>query len=368
MDKKDENMLYCSHCGMLINNDDYETIQGEVVCGDCIERFTQTCECCGVRVWDSDCYGDEYTTLCSSCYQNHYTRCIECNTLLRSDDAYHVDGDDYCSECYRDIIDRSRIIHEYSYKPEPKFRGESKRFFGVELEIDGAGCCSENADDLLTIANSDEENLYCKSDGSLDDGFELVTFPMALNYHKEFCWEQLMKKAIDMGYRSHQTKTCGLHVHVNRDSLGDTQDEQEVVISHILFFVECHWAELLKFSRRSEYSINRWAARYGYEKNGRDILEKAKKGNLGRYAAVNLQNYSTIEFRIFRGTLKRNTLIAALELVNEICDIASTQTEDDIAKMSWSDFVKSITEPELITYLRERQLYVNDEVTTEEEI
>ena len=64
--------------------------------------------------------------------------------------------------------------------------------------------------------------------------------------------------------------------------------------------------------------MNRWAARYGFEKTGKEILDKAKKGNNGRYAAVNLMNYATIEFRLFRGTLKYNTLIAAIELVNEI--------------------------------------------------
>ncbi|MBR3462061.1 MAG: zinc-binding protein, partial [Clostridiales bacterium] len=183
-----------------------------------------------------------------------------------------------------------------------------------------------------------------------------------------FCWEDIMKKAVSMGYRSHQTSTCGLHIHVNRNSLGETHDEQELVISHILFFVETHWAELLRFSRRSEYSMNRWAARYGYDKTGREILDKAKKGNNGRYAAVNLMNYSTIEFRMFRGTLKHNTLIAALELVNEICDLAMHLTEDDIAKMSWSEFVESIEAPELIQYLKERRLYINEETNTEEDL
>lgn len=86
-----------------------------------------------------------------------------------------------------------------------------------------------------------------------------------------------MRKAITLGYRSHQTSTCGLHCHVNRSCFGEPREEQDLVISKILFFVEMHWAELLKFSRRSEYSINRWAARYGYERTGRDILEKAKK-------------------------------------------------------------------------------------------
>ena len=135
-----------------------------------------------------------------------------------------------------------------------------------------------------------------------------------------------------------------------------------------MYFVEHHWNELLRFSRRSEYSINRWAARYGYEKNGRDILEKAKKGNLGRYAAVNLMNYATIEFRLFRGTLKYNTLIAALELVNAICDLAINLTDEGIANLSWSEFVGTLTEPELVQYLKERRLYINEETNTEEDM
>lgn len=114
--------------------------------------------------------------------------------------------------------------------------------------------------------------------------------------------------------------------------------------------------------------MNRWAARYGYEKSGREILDKAKKGNNGRYAAVNLMNYATIEFRLFRGTLKYNTLIAALELVNSICELALNTSDEGIANMSWSEFVDTINEPELIQYLKERKLYINDDINTEEEM
>ena len=142
----------------------------------------------------------------------------------------------------------------------------------------------------------------------------------------------------------------------------------EDVISRILFFVETHWAELLRFSRHSEYSMNRWAARYGYEKTGREILDKAKKGNNGRYAAVNLMNWATIEFRLFRGTLKYNTLIAAIELVNEICDLAIHLTDEGIEKMSWSEFVDTIEAPELIQYLKKRRLYINEIEETEEDL
>lgn len=368
-EKKKETALYCSHCGALIGEDEeYEEVNGEIVCTDCYERHATTCDRCGEVIWTDDSYGDEYTTLCQRCYENHYTRCSCCDALLHEDDAYHLDGYDYCSECYHDEVDKNHSIHDYGFKPEPVFYGDSKRYFGIELEIDGAGKDCDNSDEILAIANKDEEHIYIKGDGSLDDGMELVTHPMSLDYHKNYQWEEIMKKAISLGYRSHQTSTCGLHIHVNRSCLGETHDEQEDVISRILFFVETHWAELLRFSRRSEYSMNRWAARYGYEKSGREILDKAKKGNNGRYAAVNLMNWATIEFRLFRGTLKYNTLIAAIELVNEICDLAIRLTDEGIEKMSWSEFVEGIGAPELIEYLKERRLYINEDTSTEEDL
>jgi hypothetical protein len=181
-------------------------------------------------------------------------------------------------------------------------------------------------------------------------------------------WADILHEAVRLGYKSHMTSTCGLHVHINRDALSEDRDEQEKVIERILFFVELHWNEIFIFSRRSQHSMNRWAARYGMEKTGKEILDKAKKGNTGRYAAVNLCPYMTIEFRLFRGTLKLNTLYATLQFVNRIIDTALTKSEDEIAEQSWSDFVAAITEPELIQYLKERRIYINEEVKTEEEV
>ena len=366
----EDNRLYCSRCGAIIDEDeDYEEVNGEIVCTDCYEHNTTTCDRCGATIWNDDSYGDEYTTLCHHCYENHYTRCSCCDALLHEDDAYHLDGYDYCSECYHDEVDKDRSIHDYGYKPEPIFYGDGSRYFGIELEIDGAGKDSDNADELLGIANKGYEHIYIKGDGSLDDGMEIVTHPMSLEYHKNYMnWQELMQRAISLRYRSHQTSTCGLHIHVNRDCFGNNRDQQDIVISRILYFVEHHWNEMLRFSRRSEYSMNRWAARYGFEKTGKEILDKAKKGNNGRYAAVNLMNYATIEFRLFRGTLKYNTLIAAIELVNEICDLAIHLTDDGIAKMSWSEFVETIEAPELIQYLKERKLYINETIENEEDV
>lgn len=361
-----EEKVYCSHCGTFIEGDDYDTIYGEPICEDCVDRYTTVCDRCEEIVWDDDVHTDEYTCLCHHCFENYYTRCEECDRIIHNDDAYEYDDCYYCHECYQNIR-RNAPIHEYGYKPTPIFYGDSNRYFGVELEIDGAGKDDDYAEELLTIANGSDEHIYIKSDGSLDDGMEIVTHPMTLEFHKDFCWNEIMKKAVYLGYRSHQTSTCGLHVHVNKDSLADDCEEQDEVISRILYFVEHHWNEMLKFSRRSEYAMNRWAARYGYENSPKAIMDKAKK-NYGRYVAVNLCNYHTIEFRLFRGTLKYNTLIATLELVNKICELAVLMDDEEIAKLSWSEFVAGITEPELIQYLKERSLYINEKVEETEEL
>ena len=52
--------------------------------------------------------------------------------------------------------------------PDLVFHGKGLRHFGVELEIDNGGTDRYNAEKLLNIANADAENLYIKTDGSLE--------------------------------------------------------------------------------------------------------------------------------------------------------------------------------------------------------
>ena len=94
--------------------------------------------------------------------------------------------------------------------------------------------------------------------------YELVTHPMTLEYHtKKMPWARILQEAVSLGYTSHQAGTCGLHVHVNRNAFGNTEEAQDAVIARILYFFEKHWEELLKFSRRTPRQLERWAARYG---------------------------------------------------------------------------------------------------------
>ena len=43
-------------------------------------------------------------------------------------------------------------------------------------------------------------------------------------------------------------------------------------------------------------------------------------------------------------------------------------SQGELEELSWSELVKKITYPELIQYLKERRLYVNDEVNVEEDM
>ena len=364
----------CDVCGASVSLDRRTVFDGQELCILCLEIETVVCDWCGRRIWHTDNAGDDGTPLCQDCRDDYYTDCCECGRLIRNEDACYRRNDEegehpYCYHCFQNVGVGG--INSYHYKPEPIFYGRSARFFGVELEIDGGGEYDSRADRILEIANKDEvERVYCKHDGSLNDGFEIVTHPMTLVYHKtEMPWKDILTEAVHMGYLSHRAGTCGLHVHVNRNSFGDTEREQDACIARILYFFEKHWEELLKFSRRTQHQLDQWAARYGYKEHPMEILDHAKKGyGRGRYTSVNLQNEDTIEFRIFRGTLKYNTLIATLQLVERICSVATVLSDEELKAMSWTTFVVGCTDQELVQYLKERRLYVNEEVESEVEL
>lgn len=362
--------LACNECGRSLGGETVIEFEDNLFCEECFRRLTVVCSCCERRIWRENAEGDSFTRLCEHCYEYEYTHCERCGMLIHNNDARYEDDSDYpyCQECYERIMNNP--IKSYYYKPEPTFFGEGSLFYGIELELDQGGEVSSNAQKLLDYANQDNDYIYAKHDGSLSNGFELVTHPMTLDHHiNEVDYSGLFKMAIAMGYRSHQTETCGLHIHVNRSAFGESHEEQEEVIARIVFFVENHWNELLKFSRRTEYAINRWASRYGISENAKNTYKKAKERHLGRYVAVNLENYDTIEFRLFRGTLRYQTFIATLQLVDEICHTCTYLNDEELEGLSWSSFVLGIYDkPELVEYLKSKRLYVNELVEETEEM
>ena len=371
-----EEQKSCAICGRACATEEVRSFDGRLLCPECLEEQTVLCCCCGVRIWRADNAGTEAIPLCQTCCDDHYFHCCGCGALTHEANTCYNDSDEYaeyplCPGCY-EAQSRGNPIHDYYYKPTPVFYGEGPRFFGVELEIDGAGEDRRNARLLLDLGNEEENYLYIKHDGSLEDGLELVTHPMDLEHQlHNVPWKGLCRKALALGYKSHQATTCGLHVHISRQAFGEHDWEQDLAIARVLYFFERHWEELLKFSRRTPRQLERWAARYGYKEQPMEILDHAKKNcRNGRYTCVNLQNPDTVEFRMFRGTLRPNTIFATLQMLDHICDVALFLSDDELKAMAWTTFVSGITEdryPELVQYLKERRLYVNEPVESEVE-
>lgn len=367
------NLTTCHRCGEPYAPGDLTEFQGRLLCPTCLDEETLQCSRCGDRFpADNDC-GDTGLPLCQDCYDHFYTRCDSCGRVISFEDVYYACDDEdtpLCCSCFDRDQRKARPIHDYYYKPEPIFFGAGPRFFGVELEIDEGGELSSNAEEILDAANpGGVEHVYIKHDGSLSEGLEIVTHPASLDYHMNTLpWPAILETARRLDYRSHQCGSCGLHCHVSREAFGSTEKAQDACIARVLYFVEKHWEELLKFSRRTPRQLERWAARYGFKDQPMEILDHAKKGyHAGRYTCVNLENTDTVEFRLFRGTLKLNTLLATLQMVDRICDVALCLSDDEIKELSWTSFVSVCTRPELVRYLKERRLYVNEPVSGGEE-
>ena len=367
-----DDTFVCTHCSTTFSTDQRIIWEEDPFCEDCAQELLATCSYCGRLISQAENAGDTERTLCLRCYENYFVTCNRCGRILLADDANGEIDDDcyYCTDCAYEL-EHNSLIHDYSYKPYPLFYGEGNRHFGVELEIDDGGRCRDHAQALLDTANRLQETLYIKSDGSLNDGLELVSHPITLDFHLHHMpWQSILQQAAELGYCSHKTDTCGLHIHISRLAFGADTNEQDNAIGRLLFFVECHWKELLRFSRRTESQLNRWAARYGYKDHPKAVLDAAKHGCSGRYACVNIWNHDTVEIRIFRGTLRYSTFAATLQLVNEICNVAVLLSDESLQRQSWSEFVAGLSEartPELIAYLKEKRLYINEPVVAEEE-
>lgn len=146
--------------------------------------------------------------------EEYYYRCDCCSRIIRSSYIYWRNDSPYCENCYDDFNDE---IEDHDYKPEPIFYGKGNRYLGVELEVDHGGKDDENAVSIKEVGNYHDEHIYIKSDSSLGDGFEIVSHPMTLGYHmNEMDWEGVLNDAVRLGYCSHQTSTCGLHIHVKQ--------------------------------------------------------------------------------------------------------------------------------------------------------
>jgi len=353
-----EQIVTCSICGekLYLHEGQYDHA-GKCYCDYCFHTYVQLCTYCGkyhnINQLKQDNF-DHYA--CNDCY-NNVTVCTDCGKfMINSENIFYAEYEPYCLECYKN---HSIKIHDYSHKPKPIFYGyDSRCRFGVEVEIDEGGYSTQNASEVLKTMNSSiDDKIYIKEDGSLDDGFEIVSHPATLNQHLTvFNWKKCLGKCEKLGYTSHDADSCGLHVHISKIAFGMSELEQDLNITKLLLITEMHWDKLVIFSRRNDYQLNKWACRYGLIPEDR-ILNNAKYSD--RYHAVNLQNEHTVEIRIFRGTLNYTTFIATLQFCQLLVNLVNLTDIKDLHKLTWeyiTESAKDYNYKELTEYFQKRKL------------
>lgn len=316
---------------------------------------------------------------------NIHTNCPYCNKITKINKEHKIRGSSkyerynsrapyYCNNCWDNVIMKAPLpfgIYDYhAYKRTVEFVKHKTKSdknnclqIGVELEMEfNDGGCSESHSDeharnarAISLAVGPDfdiakyDMLIPSHDCSLHNGFEIITQPMSIDYHKTIMnWTAALSKAHSFGYKSHTGGHCGLHMHVNRDFFKGTKTEAEDKIT-VIIMNNRYW--LIPFSRRKNWSYCSFPQDLNKLKGEKVVMAKdifdnefhndslrninrAKSASSGHGSAMNFGNRDTIEFRFIRGTLLASTLFAALEMVQMTCEMANMFSKEECANVN----------------------------------
>jgi hypothetical protein len=117
--------------------------------------------------------------------------------------------------------------------------------------------------------------------------------------------DALIDYCTELGFSSWDGQRCGLHIHVNKNSLSQFQ-----IAKIISFIYNPDNFQFVAFmaQRHSERYADFSSSEYRQPKR----VKESSRGNYARYTAVNLENKNTLEFRLFRGSLNANSFYKRL--------------------------------------------------------
>lgn len=335
------------------------------VCSSCISSIYEYCDVCKKylpenMIKETKVANNTTSYLCPDClkdFNDKTKRCSNCHGFFSPE---KMKGS-LCIECHIQSITKQSAKKDISGygKTEGKIfltTKDSGDCLGVEIEVsDGI------ESDALKIALNEYPEVVLKRDGSVPRGFEIVSYPLSLGYHKSMMkWLKLFDLLNANGYKSHDTSSCGFHVHMSRLAFGDTTRKQSKFNAFFLYLVESNQVQFKKFSRRTEYGYcNFYNLNYSNTTVTRAYQSAVNRNRNQRFMVLNYQNKNTVEFRLFKGTINYGTFIATLELIEHMKSIClSCKNESDIRSYTWQKIVATIPAEyqNLKSYLAKRNL------------
>ena len=363
-DDNDEELISCSECSNEMSRDDSFTANnGEIVCSDCI----QVCQYCeNIYTSNDDWYNVDDQSWCESCWENESFTCNRCDYCVNSnrDGGTNVGDEYWCEDCvsnnatYCDECDEYYLdgrgcencgggdgrVHQYSYKPNPIFHGgnDNNLYMGFELEMsygDESDNYRSTIPDVLPLEQADV--CYLKSDSSIEGwGYELVTHPHTLGAYERAnnLWNYI-ESCRTKGARSWDTTSCGLHVHVSR-----TAFKSGAHTHRFLSLIYRNPREMMKLAGRKNSRYARFDDVYKPDEWGIPQFNLRDKVHAGgfteRMSAVNTNNDYTLELRFFRGNMKREGIMSALELSHASVEYTRNMSVSDVklGMLKWEWF------------------------------
>ena len=343
----DDCVQICQRCDSVgSTNDSFNTVDGnDIWCEDCIDRRAYWCERCEGYNSDTSYYiSDRGEYWCTGCSDSCAYWCEDC-------DEYNADGCDRCSD-EPTSNDGIRLIHDYSYRPDAIFhstKNDERLFFGIEIEVEARDDLRASADYAHQLESMDLA--YLKHDGSLNNGFEIVTHPMSHDFFKNeagdfFAVMEGLRSQQGIRVKSWDTRTCGLHIHISRTGFNGG--------AHMHRFLNLVYTNPDFYSTLAGRTSDQWAKftdiiqkeyvrdvngdrvptedRYGYQiKTTRQFKHKLDTNrNSDRYSAVNTLNRETLEMRIFRGSVNGDTIKSQLDLAHASVEYTRNLTVQDV--------------------------------------
>ena len=306
-----ESIFQCGDCSDYFCDDEYHNVQDDYgVCNDCVHNYTYS---------DRNQYYSEY-----------------------ADDDEDEDED----REYENIGGRHSSKHELSHIPSLYDQRKPRVLLGLELEmeIDGAYDLDDRAGLLLSslgqYQTSSDNYLYalCEDDCSINRGFELVTAYTGLDVHaKQLKFFDTRFK----GAKSHNTDTCGLHVHICKSSMTTLHASKMVLFindpaNHDLVFALARRDQSSYCKIYDKKSDKSWIKNALLRTKRKDQIQSL---NPDRYEALNFQNEKTVEFRLFKGTLKYSTIMACLEFTFATWHFCKDASTSQLTTAGFLDFV-----------------------------
>ena len=331
-----ENATTCDNCGDVYR-DDYSILaiaDGGHICEHCYNENYFTCNCCDEIYHNNNANETVDGLVCDSCYTEYYVCCDHCGEAVYNEYVYYTaDNYDLCEGCWNEhtyededgeywYSQNGAVIKNYSYKPAPLFQGEGPLFFGIELEIGKILDGNSRQKLAKTLLDEVGRSVYIKDDGSLENGFEIVTHPLSFNFIKN---SQFFEKIESTLYgKARAYNKGGMHVHINRSAF--ISDEH---LQNFVKFINIYSPFSSFVAQRKS---DRWAKYYAPSGlNEVDLETKYNPGENDRYMSINFENHNTIEVRIFNANILTNRNYKNVEFLHAIFQF-SKNNAPDIAK------------------------------------